>query len=72
MIPNTALVTASWIKKRREAMGFSPQELAERVGTSANQIYRYESGDRKPGGPAKAALWYALNEEQHNQTKKTS
>jgi len=35
------------IRSRREALGLSAQEVAERVGVSLTQIYRIERGDTR-------------------------
>ena len=60
--PQTEIVTPSWIKERRKQKGYTQTDLADLTGTSKNLIARYESGDRSPSGPAKAALWYALHD----------
>jgi transcriptional regulator with XRE-family HTH domain len=47
------------VKRKREALGLSQGELAERLGVSASVVWRWESGHRKPQGTylAKATAW---------------
>ena len=50
------------IKERRKALGYSAEDLAERLGKSPATIYRYESGDiEKLPGDLLAPLAELLN-----------
>jgi len=36
------------LKQLRENMGFSQEQVAEKIGISRNSVYNYETGERKP------------------------
>ena len=38
----------NWIKRRRKALDFTQQELAQRVGCSASAIVKIEADERRP------------------------
>jgi transcriptional regulator with XRE-family HTH domain len=46
---NMPVETGEVIRRRREALGMSQTQLAERLGTDRRQIQRWESGEREPG-----------------------
>ncbi len=49
------------LKDAREAIGLTQKELAERVGMSEQQIYRYESDKSDPTGEALSKLSRVLS-----------
>lgn len=49
------------LKKRRKALGYSQDDLAERVGTSQGQIWLYESGRGNPTADMLISLAKALD-----------
>jgi hypothetical protein len=61
--PDLDIVTPEWIRQRRKEKGLTLEELGKLTGTTKNMVSAWESDSehsRNPRGPAKAALWYAL------------
>lgn len=61
--PDIGAVTPEWIRQRRKEKGLTLEELGKLTGTSKHMVSAWESDSehsRTPRGPAKAALWYAL------------
>jgi DNA-binding transcriptional regulator YiaG len=57
------IVAPEWIRQRRKEKGLTLEELGRLTGTTKNMVSAWESDSehsRNPRGPAKAALWYAL------------
>ncbi|MFJ5120658.1 helix-turn-helix domain-containing protein [Kitasatospora sp. NPDC088548] len=47
-------------KARRESLGISVKALAERLGVSAQAVYQWERGERKPSLPMFVAIAHHL------------
>lgn len=48
------------IRAKKQAAGMNDQQLADKVGRSVSQVYRYQSGDTSVDAPTLAALATAL------------
>ena len=63
--PTTAQAIAfgPWLRQRRLALGWSQQELADKIGVSASYLCKVEAGERVPAAASLDALGAALNVE---------
>ena len=39
------------LRRRRERLGISQRDLADRLGVDQSSVAKWETGDRKPSGP---------------------
>ena len=65
--PDLEIVTPEWIRKRRKEKGMTLEDVGELCGTTAQMVSAWESNSehsRTPRGPAKAALWNALHDDE--------
>jgi hypothetical protein len=61
--PDIEQVTPEWIRERRKEKGLTLEQVGKLTGTTKHMVSAWESDSehsRNPRGPAKAALWYAL------------
>ncbi len=49
-------MTGTELKATREGLGWSRQQLAEKMGLTYNAVFRYETGSRKIGAMAAELL----------------
>jgi transcriptional regulator with XRE-family HTH domain len=62
-------VTAEWgqrIRERREELGLSVDELAERIERHLATVYRYESGETTPPPSIQVLIATALESDPHD------
>lgn len=45
----TVTVNHGWLRHRREALGLTQEQLAERIGVHVNSLNRWEAGEYRPG-----------------------
>lgn len=56
---------ASWLRTERHRLGLSRRSLAERSGVSADAVYAYEQGRRRPGRDSLLRVMAALTVDGH-------
>jgi transcriptional regulator with XRE-family HTH domain len=54
-------IQATRIRERRQKVGMTQEELADRIGTNQRQISKYENGHNDPTADVLAALARALD-----------
>lgn len=58
------LLTKARIKRFRERMGWSLEELGTKIGVTGQAVWTWESGSRTPSGPARKLLEQLMNGEK--------
>jgi DNA-binding transcriptional regulator YiaG len=54
-------LTGPQMRTRREALGYTQEQLAPLIGVTASGLHRWETGERKPRRPAAVAWDRALS-----------
>lgn len=52
--------TGAWIRRRREEVGLTQEELARLAGVTGKTVWRYETGRQQDGGSAERKIRRAL------------